>query len=165
MGKMDESVQNSLTRRKAAARSNRRERGATMINPNGKIRMGWLEAFGLFGVTFLLGMLVAWNLAKQSSTPELVRDSSAEPAAANRQFAERLARAVPIGSSDEEMIEFLSAQGFKLYRRRPLTTEEQHAVHDMSNIVCAVRANVAWRVDTSGRVTSMTSRVGEEGCW
>lgn len=165
MGKMDESVQNSLTRRKAAARSNRRERGATMINPNGKIRMGWLEAFGLFGVTFLLGMLVAWNLAKQSSTPELVRDLSAEPAAANRQFAERLARAVPIGSSDDEMIEFLSAQGFKLYRRRPLTTEEQHAVHDMSNIVCAVRANVAWRVDTSGRVTSMTSRVGEEGCW
>ena len=136
-----------------------------MVNPNGKIRIGWLKAFGLFGVAFLLGMLVAWNLAEQSSTPELVRDLSAEPVAANRQFAERLARAVPIGSSDDEMIEFLSAQGFKLYRRRPLTTQEQHAVHDMSNIVCAVRANVAWRVDASGRVTSMTSRVGEEGCW
>ncbi len=136
-----------------------------MLNPNGVIRMGWLEAFGLLGVSAVVGAVVTISVPGRHTAPELLRGLSDEPQAASRQFAERLRSTLPAGISDDKVIEALSAQGFTIRRRQPLTEQVQYATFVISNVACARNVHVAWRVDASGHAIGVEGGIDEPMCW
>ncbi|MBT9472778.1 MAG: hypothetical protein V4514_21020 [Pseudomonadota bacterium] len=111
----------------------------------------------------ILGGALAIFLTEQSRTPELLRGLDRENSKADREFSQRITRTFPAGSSEDELIEALSTQGFALKRQR--STPEQEAVFNFSNLACVANARVWWRTDASGRLTAIRSRYGEEGCW
>jgi len=104
------------------------------------------------------------TLVEQKATPELLTDLSSEYAEADRQFAKRIARAFPAGSSEAALITTLERQGF-VPDWRETADGERSAAFDFSSIVCVQKARVRWRTDAKGQIRTVRSRYGEEGCW
>jgi hypothetical protein len=131
------------------------------------VRLRKLEFCGLLLVMTcvggIVGMSIGIDLRDRLRTPALLNGLSREYVKADREFAERIAHAFPVGSSEVAMTKALEQQGFKPTSGHS-PPGQGHAVFDFSNWVCNQKARVWWRTNSAGQITSVQSRYGEEGC-
>lgn len=128
-----------------------------------KRRHLWPAALGIFLLGNAVGALSLLAAIHAQQTPELLRGLPSSYAEADEAFSQRIAAAVPTGTTEEKLIMLLADNRF--VPTWSAQGAERQAVYDFSNFVCAQRARVWWRTDEAGRVVVVRSRFGEEGCW
>ncbi len=81
-----------------------------------------------------------------------------------KRFDARVRQRFPIGSSESDMGNALSQQGFSQVDWGGATGTEHEAVRREDNFVCRVAARIHWRATADGRLTSVRGSYNEEGC-
>ncbi len=84
--------------------------------------------------------------------PELVRNLPSRISEAETEFDLRIKRQFPLGSSERELIQILTSQGFTV------TNSNSYAVFKTFNFACRLNWVVKWKTNDSNQLTKIEGK-------
>jgi hypothetical protein len=113
-----------------------------------------LKSWRLWGVA-LLAAILGFASGRMTSgihhLPEIAATLPGEESEFSRELDERVRERFPVGASDEKLVAYLSAQGFKPeWRQRDYANVASFV---WSGVFCTKVVRVIWRADASGALT------------
>ncbi len=109
-----------------------------------------IKIFAIAGAVFLSGYLFLFP--PFPLTPPIGRNLSSEIQVAERQFAERVYKAFPAGTSDVDMRKNLAKQGFRIELKKD---GKWHADFEKRVFACNVNLSVAWQSDDADKIKNL----------
>jgi len=129
---------------------------ATIVDAPPKSEGSRLRTLGVWAFALLIaiaGFFVGRATAGLHHLPALAATLPGDESEFNHEIDERVRELFPIGTSDEKLIAYLSAQGFTPeWRERDYANA---ASYTWSGVLCAKIVRVIWRADSDGALTAV----------